>query len=312
MNFRKYNHVERLTADAVEGLLDGTITYSPKLDGTNASMRWDNQQNCIAAFSRNRRLSANKDNAGFYAWATSDDPEAKFLRNLCFIDPTLIFYGEWMGDSRFVGNIKDYNQEALGKFWLFDVYDTSSAAYYIDQSWRRMLDRAYNGVFPWYVPYNIMENPTLEKIQEAADNNFFLLDHANHPGEGIVIRRHDFVNKYGRYEIGKYVRDEYQQNKSKPKKTPFIAGEVEQAIVNEFVTDAELGKTVAKVCLACDSDKFNNQNGKMIGMMLNLTFNDAILDEMSTIIKKFKSPTIDFRSLRRLCDNKVRKYIGLI
>lgn len=317
MEMRKYNHVERLTSPDVEGLLDGTITYSPKLDGTNASVRWDNDTNSIAAYSRTRRLSLENDNADFCLWATkSDCEEAQLLRNFCFMNPNLIVYGEWLGLNKFVGHFKDYNPGTLGTLWVFDVYDVDKGCYLGEAEWRKALNIAHGGntwedePFPWYVPYFTMENPTLEKIDEAAKNNTFLLDNANHPGEGIVIRRADFRNKYGHYEIGKYVLAEYTQGKSKSKKVT-VAGDTEKEIVQFCVTDAELAKTKAKVILACNVDEFDNRNGKMIGMMLNMTFNDAILDEMKTICKKWKMPTIDFKALQNLCNQKTRKFLGL-
>lgn len=316
MEMRKYNHVERLTSPDVEGLLDGTITYSPKLDGTNASVRWDIDKNKIAAFSRTRQLGPGQaDNAGFYAWANSDDAEAAFLRNFLFHNPNLIIYGEYLGSTKFVGHIKDYNSDALGKLWVFDVYDTNKEDYLPEDEWRKALDIAYGSQewekdgFPWYVPYEIMENPTTEKLQEVAQKNTFLLDNANHPGEGVVIRRADFRNKYGHYEIGKFVLDEYIQNKSK--KTPIAKDNLENEIVDTMVTDAELAKTKAKVVLACNADEFCSTDGKMIGMYINFVWNDAILDEIKTIVKKWKNPKIDFRKLNNLCAVKARKYIGL-
>lgn len=317
MEMRKYNHVERLTSPDVEGLLDGTITYSPKLDGTNASLRWDDSKNTIATFSRTRQLGPGQaDNAGFYTWAISDDPEATFLRNFLFHNPHLIIYGEFLGSTKFVGHIKDYNSDALGKLWVFDIYDTDKDHYIAEDEWRKALDIAYGRQewekdgFPWYVPYEIMENPTTEKLREVAQKNTFLLDNANHPGEGVVIRRADFCNKYGRYEIGKLVLDEYVQNKSK-KKTPAQPGEIENEIIETMVTDAELAKTKAKVILLCDADEFCITNSKMIGMYLNFVWNDTILDEIKTIVKKWKNPIIDFRKLNNLCAVKARKYIGL-
>ena len=316
MEMQKYTHVERLSSPEVEGLLDGPITWSAKLDGTNASLRWDVKNNCIAAFSRTRQLNSENDNAGFYSWANSDDSEAKFLRNFCFHNPNLILYGEWLGQNKFIGHIKDYNQDALGKLWLFDVYDIEKEHYLREDEWRRALDIAYGGKsyqdypFPWYVPYYPMLEPTMELIEKVASTNTFLLDNANHPGEGIVIRRPDFRNKWGHYEIGKYVRDEYRQSKSKLKQ-PAIAGEVEKSIVAEFVTDAEISKTLAKVLLMNNQDKFNPKDGKTIGMTLNLVFNDAILDEMKSILKKFKNPIINFRALQNLCNQRTREYLQL-
>lgn len=314
MDFKKYKHVVKLNNVEVEGLLDGTITYSPKLDGTNASLRWDTENNCISAFSRTRQLNAEDDNAGFYQWANSDDIEAKFLRSFCSHNPHLILFGEWLGQGKFVGHIKDYNQDALGKLWLFDMYDTQKDCYLPEGEWRQAInimwtgDTEFSDHFPWYVPYFTMENPTVEKVKEAAEKNYFLLDNANHPGEGLVLRRTDFRNQWGKYEIGKLVLDEYKQNKSKSKKVPKEG--IEKEIVDTYITDAECSKAIAKIELTF-GEKFNSSKGKHVGLYINLVWNDAVLDEMRTICKKWHLPKIDFKEMKKLSDEKAREYIGL-
>ena len=112
--------------------------------------------------------------------------------------------------------------------------------------------------------------------------------------------------------IRQIVLDEYKQRKREGKRKPQIAREgVEQDIVAYFVTDAELSKSKAKVCVMCDADEFDVKNGKHIGMFLNLIFDD-LLDEMKLIVKKYKSPIIDFKVLRAECQNKGREFLGLM
>lgn len=311
----KYLHIQNLNSPDVEGILDDTIIWSYKLDGTNASIWWDTKNNCIAAGSRNRQLSAKKDNAGFYAWVISDDEEALLLRNFVFLQPEYIIMGEFLGTTKFVGSIKTYNQEALNKLWVFDIYDIKNECYLPAHEWREKLDIAYAGFdfetkhFPWYIPCFTMENPTIEKLQEVAENNFFLLDNSNIPGEGIVIERSNYRNQYGNYEKAKYVRDSYKEEKAKSKKIMFTE-DIESNIIKMFVTNAELAKAKAKVELET-GEEFSIANNKHIGMFLNMIWNDAVLDEIKTICKKFKNPTIEFKRLRKLCDLRGREFIGL-
>ena len=66
INYSKYQHIERLGSAEVDGILDGVCHIFPKLDGTNSQLWWDNG---LKAGSRNRELSVESDNAGFYNWA---------------------------------------------------------------------------------------------------------------------------------------------------------------------------------------------------------------------------------------------------
>jgi hypothetical protein len=67
MEFKKYMHLERFGTSEVEGIEIGTTYVFPKLDGTNASVWFEDGK--IKAGSRNRELSFDNDNAGFYKWS---------------------------------------------------------------------------------------------------------------------------------------------------------------------------------------------------------------------------------------------------
>ena len=76
MEFKKYQHVERLGSDEVEGILKGICYVFPKIDGTNSQLWWDND---LKAGSRNRELSVDNDNAGFCDWALKQEKFYNFF-----------------------------------------------------------------------------------------------------------------------------------------------------------------------------------------------------------------------------------------
>jgi hypothetical protein len=67
-------HVERLGSDEVSGILHGECHVFPKIDGTNASV-WVDESGELCAGSRNRQLTLEKDNAGFYKWVLEHEKE---------------------------------------------------------------------------------------------------------------------------------------------------------------------------------------------------------------------------------------------
>lgn len=303
--YKSFTHVERLGKEETDGILEGTCYISPKLDGTNAVI-WHSPEKGASAGSRNRELSPLKDNAGFYAWVQSDDPEATALRRMLQENPHFIVYGEF-GVGR-VAHIKDYDCKAHDKLWIFDIYDINTQNYIHPEMVEAICLAC--GLSEWHIPYIKIENPTQEQILNIAEENQFLLSNANHAGEGVVIRNHNFRNKHGRYVIAKFVLDEFKQRMiPKPKKDVARDG-CEQDIVDYYVTDAELSKAKAKVCLAFGAENFE-LNGKFIGMYLNIVFNDAVLAEMTDICKRYRRPIIDFQVLNNLCSIKAREYLGL-
>jgi hypothetical protein len=85
---------------------------------------WDEDAGCLACGSRNYELIAPnaEDNAQFRSWCESDGAEQDALRAFCEARPSLVVYGEWMGE-RFTGAFKKYDRCALSTFLIFDVFD---------------------------------------------------------------------------------------------------------------------------------------------------------------------------------------------
>lgn len=308
--FHKYLHVYRLDAPDVEGILDGKCFIQPKMDGTNSSVWFDTYHNKVCAGSRTRELSNEKDNAAFYFWVNTDALEARELRKFVTNNPRYTVCGEWLGLEKFIGNIKDYDPEAKGHLWIFDLYDNEEDHYVDYNNMVRILSE--NNLATWIIPcIDIVENPTEDQLIEIAKNNTFNLTNANHAGEGVVIKNYDFRNKYGHFEVAKIVLDEYKQYKAESKKVKIEPGEIEKTICDLYCTESEMAKNKAKVVVACNDVEFNNTNKKHVGMFLNLCYTDSVLGDTAIWVKKLKNPTVDFKVLQYLVFAKAREYIGL-
>ena len=77
MEFQKYQHIERFGTDEVDGIELGECYVFPKIDGTNSSVWLEDGQ--IKAGSRNRELTLENDNAGFYNSVINDERIKGFL-----------------------------------------------------------------------------------------------------------------------------------------------------------------------------------------------------------------------------------------
>ena len=48
-DYKKYTHVERLSSEACDGLLDNDTVYvTAKVDGSNGCVFWDSSSDCFA------------------------------------------------------------------------------------------------------------------------------------------------------------------------------------------------------------------------------------------------------------------------
>lgn len=308
--YQSYTHVIRIDKEDCEGILDNdNVSVTAKVDSTNSCVFFDGKE--IQCGSRSRQLSETKDNAGFYKWVHSDNEEAKRLRNFCKNHENLIVYGEFAGIGAFLGTIKAYDRKALNHMYIFDVYDYADNRYLADDEWRPML-AAYD-LEEWFVKlFGIFDHPTMEQIENIAKNNKFLLEDTDQIGEGVVIKAPGWKNKYGNECYGKFIVSEYHERKKenrKQKNTP-AEGEMEQWIVDHYLTEAELSKNLNKTCVWAEVDEFNKKNGKMIGFFLQLCWKESILQEADEWVGKCKNPTINFSVMNHMSNDKARKFLG--
>lgn len=308
--YKSYLHVERLEKPECEGLLQNDfVAVTAKVDGSNACVYWDSDKNQVGGGSRKRALSENKDNANFYAWLNSGQEEAVALRQFVTDNPHLIVYGEWMGDSKFIGSIKSYDSSAIGHMYIFDVFNTYTKEYMWEENWRKMLTE-YN-LSLWFVElFGILNHPSYDDIITIAESNKFLLSNAENKGEGVVCKAKDWKNKYGHTCYGKIVLSEFHEHKyAGKKKVNAQAADIEKDIVDYFVTESELTKAREKTAIYFNED-FRIES-KFMGYFLNQVWNDLI-EETPYMLKKYQMPIINYRVLNAECKNKARKFLGLI
>lgn len=305
-SYRSYTHLERYGRDEVEGILNGHIVVQPKLDGSNAVV-YSNMGE-IYCGSRTRELAAQRDNAGFREYIlNSDEEDVVWLRKFLESNPQYMVYGEWLGcvapySGKFIGSIKSYLE---GGFFIFDVFDISNATYLPYNEWISLIGDNYKRVVPVLAEF---DNPSIDEIMPILDSNHFNLPESV-LGEGVVIKREPcFRDAYGNIQIAKIVRDEYKQDKAKPKKV-YTEGEIEQEYVDNYVTEAYLDKCKNKVVQACGADSFDCRNKKHMGMMMTLAVKDSIEEDIGDFIKKKRYPIINFNVLKNLITAKARDFL---
>jgi hypothetical protein len=303
-----YTHIVKIDSTDAEGILDNDyVSVTAKMDGTNGRVWLEDGK--IVCGSRGRKITVEKDNAGFAAFVHGYSDEAKKLWMFLNGSPQYEVFGEWMGQNKFIGSTKYYDEEAKGKFFIFDVYDRENQRYLFDSEWRPML--ALYGLSEYFVHlFGVYSHPTLGDIQKIADENKFMISSPDKVGEGVVIKAKGFTNKYGNHVYAKLIHDDYLRNKQRKEKEPINPGEIEQSIIAIYVTDAEMAKAVSKTCVWAEVDEFNKKSGKMIGFFLNMVYRESLLEEMPQIISKLKDPTVDFKLLHQMCNAKCRKYLG--
>jgi len=285
MEFKKYQHIERLETDDTEGIEIGICYIFPKIDGTNSTLWWNNG---IQAGSRSRHLTLNDDNHGFLAWAEKQARFRKFFKKY----PNLRLYGEWLIPH----TLRTYEDTAWQKYYIFDVFENFYISYEI---YREYLDEFGIEYIP---PICRIKNPTKEKLIKQLEKNVYLIKDGHGVGEGIVIKNYEYRNKFGRQNWAKIVKNDFKSEHSKFQVTD-VAEKLtpEQKIISKYVTDMFVEKEFAKIKAE------HGWNSKKIPMLFGLLYHTLIKEESWNFIKELKNPTIDFQRLNQLMIAEIKR-----
>lgn len=287
MEFQKYQHIERFGTDEVEGIEIGECYVFPKIDGTNSSVWLEDGE--IKAGSRNRELTLDKDNAGFYNAIIKDDKIKAFLETY----PHLRLYGEWLVPH----SLKTYRDDAWRKFYVFDVYLRDMAMHY--EIYKTKLEEY--GI-DYIMPIRIIRNGGYEDFVKCLDQNNFLIKDGQGAGEGIVIKNYPYQNKYGRTTWAKIVTSEFKEKHFKEMGAPITeAKPVELEITDKYVTPALVEKEFEKIKV-----EQNGWKSQFIPMLLGKVYYALINEEMWHIVKDFNNPRINFKTLNAMCIQKIK------
>jgi hypothetical protein len=326
---RKYDDVERIGKEEVEGLLNGEVHIFEKIDGANVSLYWDSEKGvCIA--SRNTEIYSDK-NGGNFRGIIEYLKKNPSLRKMVEEYPNFIFYGEWL-----VPHKVKYPEGISHNIWFFDIFDTSIQKYlphYLCLPIWKMFEAKNSPVL------GVEQNPTPISLAPYLKFNSFKGSPCQ---EGIVLKNYAFVNKFGRQQWGKIINEVYAE--AQQTKDPKNMGDIELKLVEEYVTKNRIEKIIEKIrdgqgltltkccqvelrsrietfgqewfCPQCRSiiydDKLKEETyhpqltEKDTGRVMNTVFYDFIQEELWDILKKEKYPVIDFKKLKKLSEEKIR------
>jgi hypothetical protein len=151
-------------------------------------------------------------------------------------------------------------------------------------------------------PVCVVNHGTNETFIKALELNTYLVKDGQGIGEGVVIKRYGYVNKYGCTVWAKIVTSEFKEKHSKAMGAPVLDGEltVERKIVDDCCTVALIEKEYAKIAV----DGWTSKN---IPRLLHTVYYSIVTESLWDCIKKHNNPTIDFKRLQKLCNEKVKQ-----
>ena len=305
MVFVRYQHVERIDADETEGLLDGVCHVFPKMDGSNMCAYTEDGR--VRTMSRNKVIEAPEP---FAVFIENNDNIRRFLRDF----PGIRLYGEWMVPH----TVRSYVPEVWNRWFVFDVVSEDGEGVYdipgvgkLECNGRRYIP--YDEYRPIleaygieYIPaLKVMDHPTVEELGRIADKeNDWMIAEGAGCGEGVVVKRYDFRNKYGHINWAKVLNTAFCQFKISSRGSRHDEKRdgttVEHEIAMKYVTQDLVDKEYSKILVDCDNRK--NIPPRLLSTVWYCLVNECTWD----FIRKYKSPTVNFKELRKECDYRVK------
>ena len=291
MMFVKYPHLERLGTDDVEGILEGKVYVFPKIDGTNASA-WLTEEGFVGTGSRRREVTIEDDNQGFAAYVHRNKP---YFFDVFGQYPNWRLFGEFLVPH----SLKTYRDDAWRKFYVFDVFDEGLGGFlHVEDYYELFVDYGLD-VIPIQA---IVTTPTQGWLLKQLEANTYLIRDGEGVGEGIVLKRYDFVNRYGRVTWAKIVRNEFREKHKEAMGVSPVVMYNQEYEISLLLTEHVSQKIVAEI---------QPWASREIPHLLNRAWHEFITEETWHILQKYKNPTINFKALHRFVIQRVKELSGV-
>ena len=281
MEQKKYIDIERCKQRYAETFKVGEqIVVQVKIDGSNASIAYDENINSLVAFSRRQELSEKNNLNGFWNFVQTLD--VSIFKEI--LGNRYIIFGEWL-----TPHAVKYPQQMYNKFYMFDVWD-KVAEEYLPQ------EKSFS-IFEKLQPYITEYVNTLYKGDFISWDALLNLLKENTYGEspcmeGIVIKRQNCLDsKSSRLPFYvKIVSEQFSEvHKSKKQKAidpeTIAKKEANLALAATIVTPQRVQKMIYKFIedglLPQDWDEHNLKDISKI--LPNAIYKDCVKEENETV-----------------------------
>lgn len=281
--FRTYEKIHRLGKEETDGILDAPVHVQEKIDGANLQVWFED--GVIRVGSRNNDVTDRPDGFnGAVAYCQNHEGIKAFFKET----PTWRLYGEWL-----VRHTIHYKETAYNKFYLFDIHDGTE---FMPTPYVNAVAEKYGIEAPHY--YGEMLVTDLEQLKALVGKSML-----GEKGEGVVVKRSDFKNKFGELVYGKLVSYEFMEDNAVTfgGNNKFSKVYQEMYIVNKYMTLPR----VQKVCNKIQSETSERLDMKHVPRVMNTAYHDLITEEAWEIAKR--NATIDFKQLQKLAFKKAKQ-----
>lgn len=296
MPFKEYPKIKYLGTKDTQGIFDapGNVVIQAKVDGANFSFWIDNG---ILHFGKHHNdltdseILAVSKKTGLKSWKGVEPVINAWAENSKRFVKDYIYYGESMNGHRV-----PYGNQIPG-FIGYDVFDTTIGQF-LDWPNAQVAFKLLGLPFIYiHDIISLINDININNLKKLFETSFYY----DGPDEGIVIKRYDQLNKYGRPLFAKLVNDEFKENKRPPKQERAkITDEIK--IANYYATPARIEKAIYSL----------RDEGAEIDMpMMATLFKDVVMNILEENILDIYEDhkLINFKTLEGLVSKKCLKVL---
>lgn len=296
MKFYKYQHLERdLKCKELTGILSGTLTIQPKLDGSNCQIWMENGKLVIS--SRTRVLGNGNDNAGCYQALKNDQRFIDFFT----ANPDVKLIGEWL-----VPHTIKYKPEAYGKLYIYDAIKIDSEN-----------EQGHALYVPYWLTRTALESCGIDHVPDLVINaedwdhsykqiidlrrdefNWLLPNPETDEGESIVVKNYGYTNPFGRKVWCKVINEEFYALKKEKKPKDRV-----RSVKNASIELAFIEKNLTAHLLSKQLHKLGEFERKRIGEYIRSCQLEFIEDFVT------EQDDVDCKVLNNLIAHEARQYL---
>lgn len=157
------------------------IQITEKVDGSNASIAWDESENCIMAYSRKQELSFSNTLRGFWNYVQTLQSNTDLAATLR--DNQFVVFGEWDLNCN---KIKSYKDEYTKTWIVYDIYNPAIQTY-MPQDYVKAFCKMYNFEYIHELYYGAFTS--WDDIKSYLNENTY-----GSTQEGVVVKNQSKLN----------------------------------------------------------------------------------------------------------------------
>lgn len=279
-----YPKIYSLDKEETEGLLQYPVIIQEKIDWANLSI-W--KQDWVTYVGSRTQIVWDAERKEWFRWAVEYANFHKWIQEILNENPTYRLFGEWL-----VKHTVSYPQEYYNKFYLFDILTEDG---WIWTKEVMELAKKYSIhhpeiFFEWQVT-------NLDLFKELAWKSALW----DITWEWIVIKRDDFVNKFGDRRHWKYVTKEFKEKNNIVFWNSF-PWDKEMKFVADNVTLPRLMKLINKR----EQNEWKNISKSDTSYIIGSMWHDIFTEELWNFVKKEHVHTLDFTRTQTLCQERTK------